>query len=381
MTSVQASSFSTESRPRAAFAETDVALKEFIVELQALGTMTGCTTVLLANMTSEDANGPEHTMVDGLIELAFERSHRSTLRTFEVMKFRGSNHLLGRHELAISTEGVVIHPRIEDVLDGSARPAVASDQRVTTGAAELDQMLGGGLLAGTTTVVLGFTGSGKTTLGLQFLDAGARAGEPGLYFGFYESPSRLFLGARQVGLDLEKHEKAGLFTNLWQPPYECGLDSLADRLLAHIAERGIKRLVVDGLDGIRQAATVPGRTIRFFTALSNELRRLGVTTLVNDETRKMNGPEVELRVEGVSALADNIVLLEYVTVGTDLRRLVSIIKARGTAHTAQLREFRLGQGGLAVASDSVGALEVVEASTDAAEKRRNRTARSPSSGG
>ena len=76
-------------------ADNDVALKEFVVELQMLSAMTNCTTILLANMTAQDANDPEHTMVDGLIELAFESYRRRTLRTIEVLKFRGSQHLLG----------------------------------------------------------------------------------------------------------------------------------------------------------------------------------------------------------------------------------------------------------------------------------------------
>src|SRR6187402_1190133 len=200
--------------PARALAENDVALKEFVVELQMLSAMTNCTTILLANMTAADANDPEHTMVDGLIELAFEQFRRRTFRTIEVLKFRGTRHLLGRHELEISSQGVSVHPRLEDMLDGSENPAAASDQRAPTGIRELDAMLRGGVLRGTSSVALGFSGSGKTTLGLHFLNTGAEAGEPGLLFGFYESPDRLLQSSERVGLRLREHAAHGMFSHV-----------------------------------------------------------------------------------------------------------------------------------------------------------------------
>src|SRR5882724_2388845 len=109
--------------PARAMAETELALKEFVVELQMLSSMMGCTTILLANMTAEDANGPEHTMVDGLIELAFERHRRRTVRTIEVLKFRGSRHVLGRSGLTISENGVEAFPRAEEIMNGADRPS------------------------------------------------------------------------------------------------------------------------------------------------------------------------------------------------------------------------------------------------------------------
>jgi len=344
--------------PARALAENDVALKEFVVELQMLSAMTNCTTVLLANMTAADANDPEHTMVDGLIELAFEQFRRRTFRTIEVLKFRGTRHLLGRHELEIGSDGVSIHPRLEDLLDGSTRPAPASDQRLKTGIAELDVMLRGGLLRGTTSVALGFSGSGKTTLGLHFLDTGARAGEAGLLFGFYESPDRVLQGGERIGLRLSEHAANGLFSHVWQPPYEFGLDRLGLRLLAEIERIGARRVVIDSLDGFRQAAIDPARTIRFITALLGELRTREITTLLTDETMKPSGPEMEMRVEGISALVENLLLLEYMTVGARMRRLLAIVKQRASAHTSTAREFFLTERGIEVAPDATGAAEV-----------------------
>ena len=350
--------------PARALAENDVALKEFVVELQMLSAMTNCTTILLANMTAADANDPEHTMVDGLIELAFEHFRRRTLRTIEVLKFRGTRHLLGRHELDISTKGVSVHPKLEDLLDGSARPAPASDERVQTGVRELDTMLRGGVLRGTTSVALGFSGSGKTTLGLHFLNTGAEADEPGVLFGFYESPDRICQSGEGFGFDLRGHAARGKFAHVWQPSFEFGLDHLGERLLNEIDRIGARRVVIDSLDGFRQAAIDESRTIRFMTALLGELRLRQVTTILTDETRKPSGPEMEMRVEGISALVENLLLLEYMTIGPKLRRLIAIVKQRASAHETSAREFFLTGRGIEVAPDARSAAEVVAHAED-----------------
>ena len=362
--------------PARALAENDVALKEFVVELQMLSAMTNCTTVLLANMTAADANDPEHTMVDGLIELAFEQFRRRTFRTIEVLKFRGTRHLLGRHELEIGSDGVSVHPRLEELLDGSITPASASNQRLLTGVRELDTMLRGGVLRGTTSVALGFSGSGKTTLGMHFLNTGAEAGEPGLLFGFYESPDRLLQSSERVGLRLREHAAHGMFSHVWQPSYQFGLDRLGARLLAEVARTGAKRVVIDSLDGFRQSAIDPARTIRFITALFGELRAREITTLLIDETLKPSGPEMEMRVEGISALVENLFLLEYMAVGPKMRRLISIVKQRASAHESTAREFFLTGRGIEVAPDAASAAEVVAHSDDYSD-RHNDQPRSP----
>jgi circadian clock protein KaiC len=355
--------------PARIHADSEIALKEFVVELQALSALLNCTTILLANMTSDDVNGAEHTMVDGLIELAFERTRRRTLRTLEVLKFRGSDHLLGRHEVTISDAGVEVHPRLEELLDGARRPAPASASRAALGVAGLDAMLQGGLATGTTTVVLGYAGSGKTTLGMHFLQAGAAAGEPGLLFGFYESPERLLQTADGVSLRLRAHAQDGLFSHVWQPSYEFGLDMLAERLFRELERQKSRRLVIDSLDGFRQASIDPERTLRFMTALLNELRARGVTVLLTDETLKPSGPEMEMRVQGMSALVENLLLLEYLMVSTSLRRLVAVIKQRGSQQAAFTREFFLTPQGMTVATDAKSAEELISKAEDLHTRR------------
>lgn len=344
----------------AAVRESDAAAREFIADLQLLSETAGCTTLLLANMSSTDANSAEHSMVDGMLELSVHRTGQRTFREIEVLKCRGVDHFLGGHELEISGEGLVVRPRTELLLAKRAKLAPPTPQgRLGTGIPNLDQMLGGGLLAGSATMLLGFAGSGKTLLASHFLSAGAQDGERGLYFGFYESPIRLVEAAQNVGLHFEQHVGQGLIEIQWQPPLRYSMDALGDRLLSSVRRRGARRVVIDGLDGLRQSAYHPERTIRFVTAICNELRAEGISLILTEETQKIFGPEVEVRIEGISALVDNIVLLEYLDLDSELKRLLSIVKQRASGYQSDVRELQIGAGGISLAADSATAAEII----------------------
>lgn len=346
--------------------------REFIADLQLLSDSSGCTTLLLANMSSSDANSAEHSMVDGMLELSLHRAGQRTFREIEVLKCRGVDHFLGGHELEISDAGVTVRPRTELLLARKARLAPpTAPTRLGTGIANLDTMLGGGLLGGSATMLLGFAGSGKTLLSTHFLDAGARAGEPCLYFGFYESPVRLVESAERVGLEFEEHVKQGTIEIEWQPPLKYSLDCLAERLLRNVRRRKVKRLVIDGLDGLRQSAFHSERTIRFVAALCNELRAEGVTLLLTEETQKIFGPEVEVRIEGISALVDNILLLEYLDLDSEMKRLISIVKQRGSGYETTVRELRISELGITLADDATSAAAIIQYGREARRGHRD----------
>ncbi len=352
--------------------EGDAAAREFIADLQLLSENAGCTTLLLANMSSADANSAEHSMVDGMLELSVHRSGQRAFREIEILKCRGVNHMLGGHELEISGNGVVVRPRTEQLLASRARLAPPTGtERLTTGIANLDTMLGGGLLRGSATMLLGFAGSGKTMLASHFLDAGANNRETGLYFGFYESPVRLVEAAEQVSMGFERHVREGSIEIEWQPPLKYSLDALAERLLENVRRRRVSRLVIDGLDGLRQSAFHPERTIRFVCALCNELRAEGVTLLLTEETQKIFGPEVEVRIEGISALVDNILLLEYLDLDSELKRLISIVKQRGSGYETMVRELSITSGGISLADDTTSAAAIIQHGREARRGHRD----------
>lgn len=340
--------------------ESDSAMKEFVAELQVLSDMSRCTTIVLANMNANAAAGAEHSMVDGMIELTLDRNANRTVREIEVLKFRGGDHMLGRHDLEISQSGLIVRPRTELLLARRTQLSQATHyRRVKSGCENLDVMLNGGYLSSSSTMLLGFSGSGKTLLSLHFLDEGARHQEPSIYFGFYESPERLIETAEHIGLSLREAVASGIVEMMWQPALRYGLDALAERLLDSVQRRNVRRVVIDGIDGFRQGAAFPERTIRFVTALVNELRALDVTVLITEETQKIFGPEVEVRVQGLSALVDNIVLLEYMEVAGSLKRFISIVKQRGSGHEHTIRELLITARGIELAPDATSASEIL----------------------
>jgi circadian clock protein KaiC len=347
-------------------AETKKDFKKFIHELQTHVSLMGCT-ILLLTSGGADSVRAEHTMVDGFLELTDNRLGRRTERELEVKKFRGSSYLRGGHAFQITRDGIVVHPRIEALLQEPSREDLCKQARVTTGIAHLDEMLKGGVPCASTTMVLGPSGSGKTTFGLHFLDACSKA-EPGLLFSFYETPPRLLLKARSVGLDLEKKYREGSLRILWFPPTERILDALGNRLLEDVRERGVLRLFVDGIDGFHKAAAHPDRISHFLTALNNELRVLGVTTLYTAELPELFSAKVELPINGISHIVENMVLLRFVEMRARLYRMLSVLKVRDSEYDSALREYHITPKGVELADTFQSAESILSGRAQPAKK-------------
>ena len=358
--------------------ESDRDFKKFIHELQAHIAVEACTALLLTNGRRNDYH-PEHTMVDGLIELHDVLFGMQAERELEVRKLRGTAALRGRHSFRITEAGIVVYPRLEALL---ARPSADDewpDERCATGVDQLDAMLGGGIPRGTATLVLGASGAGKTSLGLHFL-ARSSAEEPGLLFGFYEMPLRLRLKAAHIGIKLDGLIEQGHLEILWHPPTEDILDSLGNRLVEAVRRRRVSRLVIDGLLAFQEiAADRPHRIGRFLTALANELRVLNVTTFYTAETRNLIGAVIEGPTIGLSTIAENLILLRYVEMRSQLRRLISIVKMRDSDFDSSLREFRITSTGIQLAHtfDSAEAILSGFPQLTSEELRADKAARRP----
>jgi circadian clock protein KaiC len=320
----------------------DLDLKKFIHELQSIAVLQDCT-VLLLTSGNIHRMAAEHTMVDGLIEVEDKLFDARSERSIQVRKFRGAGPLRGKHSLRIDNDGITVFPRIESLYRGAAQES-ACETATTSGIPSLDALLAiGGVPVGSSTVVVGSTGTGKTTMGLQFLHASS-AGEPGLHLSFFEGPARLRSKARSLGMDLEPLEADGTVELMWHSPGEALLDEIADRLLAAVARRQVRRLVVDGLSGFLESAVYQERVSRFFSCLCNELRSRGVTVMMTLETRDVVSSVVSMP-WGVSGLVDNLFFLRFVHDEGHVERLLTIIKMRDTDYEAGLRRLRIdGQG-------------------------------------
>lgn len=318
-------------------AGSDRELKKFIHEIQTNAIFHDCTVFLLTSGPAQRVSA-EHTMVDGILELEDSLIGVRAQRSITVRKFRGARPLRGKHNFQITDTGLQIFPRIESMFE-QAPDAAGAELRLSTGMPSLDAMLAGGYPARSVTVVTGSTGTGKTTLALHFLSR-ASAAEPGLFFGFYESPERLKLSARACRLDLELLERAGALGFEWHCQGEHLLDELGHRLLDAVSARGVRRLVIDGLGGFFEAAAYPERIGRYIACLVNELRLRGVTVLMTLETRDIVGSVVPTPY-GISAIVDNLLFLRFAEVEGGMKRLVSVIKARSTAFDPQVRALEI----------------------------------------
>jgi len=327
-------------------APSDRDFKKFIHELQAHASASGCTVLLLTSGLLR-AVSAEHTMVDGVLELEDQLFEFRTERSLLVRKFRGSGFLRGRHSFRITDEGVKFFPRVEALFASTSRPQVLRNDKIAVGIAGIDKMLLGGLPAATTTGLIGASGVGKTTIGLHFLSASSAA-EPGLMFGFFETPERLCLKARHQDLHVTSAIERGDVEMLWQPQRENVLDELAHRLIGAVRRRKVKRLFIDGLGGFLESATSPQRVSRFFSCLTNELRALGATSIFTMEVPEIVGPVVKVPFTGLSALLENLIFLRFVERGSSLHRAVSVHKVRDSGHDPCLREFFITDRGVHV---------------------------------
>jgi circadian clock protein KaiC len=305
-------------------------------------------------------NTAAYTIVDGILALSEQLVGWSAESALQVTKLRGSGYLRGRHAFKITDEGLVVYPRIEALLARPSRPDRGGVETVPSGIDRLDAMLGGGLPAASTTMVIGPSGIGKTTLGLQFLSRCSEA-EPGLLFGFYETPARIGAKVNQVCKPLRALLDTGAVEMLWQPPTGDLLDAHGERLLQAVRRRGVRRLFIDGLGALRDAASDPARIGHFLDTLTNELRVQRVTTVYTLEVPDIMGPYIRAPIRDLSSLGENLVLLRFIELRSRLYRLISILKVRDSGFDPTLHQYEITSQGLVI-EESCESAEAIMAS-------------------
>jgi circadian clock protein KaiC len=304
---------------------------------------------LLTSATNAQVS-PEHTMVDGMIEICDSAYGWRNERDIHVRKFRGSDSLRGRHAMRITSDGIVIYPRLEALLHSPPRRRFdPREPRLSTGIAGLDAMLHGGLPAASSTLVLGPTGAGKTTLGLQFLSGSTREA-PGMMLAFYETPEQILARAVGIAPNLPPLAEAGVVEIIWESPSENLIDRVAGELLARVAATGTRRLFIDGLLGFKDMTVQEERIPRFYRALATELRGRGVTLMCTVEVPELVGPVVQPPISRLTPVAENLILLRYVEQHATLRRVMSVMKVRDSGFDPHLREFEITQEGVVLGS-------------------------------
>lgn len=315
-----------------------------LFQLARLLSAYACTSFWVGEYAPGGADRPEFAIADGILELFNQKRGTRDDRYLRVLKLRGSTYQSGEHAFRVTTGGLEVFPR--SCIAATAPPAAEAGSRVPTGFAVLDGLLGGGVLRGASTMILGPTGAGKTVLGLQAAAAAAGRGESTVHVSLQENPEELRRTARNLGIDLTGRDGAQVHF-LYLSPVDVVIDEVVFRLLEIQQRTGSRLVVVDALGELSAASWDAARYYGYLYSLIQALKALGVTACFNYELREQFEVN-QLTVDSVSNIADNLVTLLY-TRGETLGRSLRVVKARGMPHSTTQRPYRIGAGGLCAA--------------------------------
>ena len=316
------------------------AFRSFLADLGELLTAFPVTTFWIGEYRGSDIGAvPEFAVADAIIALSREDTDLREHRYLQVLKLRGSGFLAGKHGCRISDDGLAVFPRLADPSDPSAYKVLTG--RTSFGVAAIDALVEDGFLAGSSTVVAGPTGSGKTLMGLHFIFTGARNGDPGVIAGFQENPSQLESIGRGFGWSLGEERVEFLYSSA----VDLYVDEWLYTLLDRIEKTGARRVLVDSLGDLEAATPDRIRFREFVYSLIQRCTRIGVSLMFTMELPELFQVR-ELSESGFSHLADNIVLLQYVHQGGRLRRALTLVKSRGTRHDPAVHEFDITPAGI-----------------------------------
>ncbi len=304
----------------------------------------GVTAFLTSERTNENGKiaryGVEEFVADNVIILRNMLEAEKRRRTIEILKFRGTMHQKGEYPFTIIPhQGVVVIP-----LSAMELKQKSSSLRITSGQAELDRMCGGGFFRDSIVLVSGATGTGKTLMATQFLNAGAANGEKCLIFGFEESREQLFRNAGGWGVDFAQLEKKGLLDVVCDYPEIMGLEDHLLRIKHHLDEFNPHRVVVDSLSALERVSTMKGFR-EFIVGLTSFIKHKEVAGLFTSTTPNLMGG-TSITEAHISTITDSIILLRYVEIFGEMRRGLTVLKMRGSAHEKTIREFTIDGSGM-----------------------------------
>lgn len=321
-------------------------MRRMLYELSGLLSAYEATTFLVGEYSEEHVGSlPEFAVADGIIQFSRKELGARDERYVRVRKLRGSRYREGTHGFRITERGLQIYPRLvsPEVLTGYA----IKRERASTGIPTLDTMLGGGLLRGTSTLIAGASGSGKTTFGLQFALEGVRRGESCVYVNFQENPSQLAAVIANYGTELAEAEERGLHL-IYRSPVELQIDSILVELFQLVAGGQVQRIVVDSIGDLANATSDAQRLHEYLYALIQHLSVRGVTSVFVLETEGVLTSDASAYSSRMSYLSDVVILLDL-TKSRPVTRTVRVVKARSTRHDQQPHEFTISGKGFEIA--------------------------------
>jgi circadian clock protein KaiC len=303
----------------------------------------GATVIMLDDLTAEVADKTVHSVAHGVLRLEeLAPAYGAERRRTRIMKYRGVKFRGGYHDVTITTGGLNVFPRL-----------VASEYRssfkratMSSGIAKFDKLLGGGIEAGSSTLILGPAGTGKSLAAITFIVAAIARGEKAALFVFDEELGLLFARMKGLGLDLEKMQRNGHLFIEQVDAAELSPGEFAQRVCRRVDEDQIKTVVIDSLNGYQAAMPEENSLILHIHELLQYLNRRGAATFMTVAQHGLIG-DTKAPVD-VTYLADTVILLRYFEALGEVRRAISIIKKRTSAHEATIREYRIDSRGLTI---------------------------------
>jgi circadian clock protein KaiC len=314
-----------------------LALKQFL-------STRNCTAILLDDLTSEAEDLQMQSIVHGVVHLEqLSPEYGSERRRLRVVKYRGVPFRGGFHDYSIRQGGIEVFPR----LVASEHRQKAERVKHSSGISGLDMLLGGGIEEGTSTLIIGPAGTGKSTLAAQFVIAAATRGKRAALFAFDENPETLVSRCTAMSMDLASHLQSGRVTLLPIDPAELAPGEFVHAVRTAVIVHGASIVVIDSLNGYLNA--MPGE--RFLTIQLHELLKYlsqqGVATILIGAHQGIVGTQMHTPVDA-NYLADAVILLRYFEARGDVRQAISVVKKRGGQHERTLREFFFDTQGIHV---------------------------------
>ncbi|HEY7627880.1 MAG TPA: ATPase domain-containing protein [Ilumatobacteraceae bacterium] len=322
------------------FAADDAEFRRFLHDLAGRLTALAVSSLWVGEYEPDEATtSPEFAVADAVIGLEMRRSAERAIRYVSVRKLRGSGFLSGDHVYRITAEGLVVFPRLADLRESGGYDATAD--RVSTGIAALDDALEEGYWSGSTTLIAGPSGAGKTIMSLHFVFAGAAHDEPGVYVTLQENRMQIARIIGRFGWSID--DPNVMFMD--RSPVDLYVDELVYELLDRIVEIGAKRVVIDSLNDLIVATSDPMRLREFLYSLVQRCARQGVSLMFTYETMELFRI-TRLSDLGMSHIADNVVLLQHFQEGSAMKRALTVLKSRGSVNSAIIREFKISVDGV-----------------------------------
>lgn len=302
-----------------------------------------CTVVLLDDRTLETQHQLQSIAHGVIVMERLSRAYGSERRRIRVAKLRGSRFREGFHDYTIETGGVRVYPR----LVAAEHLARLNEGSVSSGIGELDKLTGGGLTFGSSTLLIGPAGAGKSSIALRYATESAARGEHAVFYSFDETVQSLVLRSASLGADPRPHLEAGRLRMQQIDPAELSPGEFSYRVRADVDERHARVIVIDSLNGLLNA--MPGEdylAIQMHELLTF-LSHRGVVVLLVLSQAGVLGASMHSPVD-LSYLADNMLLFRYFEAAGTVRKALSIVKKRASDHEDTIRELRLRRGSIVV---------------------------------